>query len=107
MDADAGFVERLPGRVPANQSGFYFPGVIRGVSLKLLQKLLLDYDYDQAMNMVKFYVIPKTVINLNLEAVYFPILSVAEEKVVKNSSQNGISKMVQSALANFYSFHEK
>ena len=30
-------LQLLPGRVPANANGFHFPGVIRGVTLKLLQ----------------------------------------------------------------------
>ena len=66
-------LELLPGRVSANESGFHFPGVIRGVTLELLQKRPLDYAYNQAMNMIKLYVIPKTVINLNLESVYFSL----------------------------------
>ena len=64
-------LELLPGRVPANESGFHFPGVIRGITMELVQKRPFDYTYNQAMNMVKNYVIPRTVINLNLESVYF------------------------------------
>ena len=66
-------LELLPGRVPANESGFHFPGVIRGITMELVQKRPFDYTYNQAMNMVKNYVIPKTVINLNLESVYFSL----------------------------------
>ena len=29
-------LQLLPGRVPANESGFHFPGVLRGVALELL-----------------------------------------------------------------------
>ena len=36
-------LELLPGRVPANESGFHFSAVIRGVTLELLQKRPLDY----------------------------------------------------------------
>ena len=36
-------LQLLPGRVPANESGFHFSGVIRGVTLELLQKRPLDY----------------------------------------------------------------
>ena len=61
-------LELLPGRVPANESGFHFPGVMRGITMELVQKRPFDYTYNQAMNMVKNYVIPKTVINLNLES---------------------------------------
>ena len=78
-------LQLLPGRVPANESGFHFPGVMRGVTMELVQKRPLDYTYNQAMNMIKNYLIPKTVINLNLESVYFLILSVAKEKFVKIS----------------------
>ena len=66
-------LELLPGRVPANESGFHFPGVMRGITMELVQKRPFDYTYNQAMNMVKNYVIPKTVINLNLESVYFSL----------------------------------
>ena len=66
-------LELLPGRVPANESGFHFPGVMRGITMELVQKGPFDYTYNQAMNMVKNYVIPKTVINLNLESVYFSL----------------------------------
>ena len=65
-------LELLPGRVPANESGFHFPGVMRGI-MELVQEQPFDYTYNQAMNMVKNYVIPKTVINLNLEFVYFSL----------------------------------
>ena len=78
-------LQLLPGRVPANESGFHFPGVLRGVALELVQKRPLEYTYNQAMNVVKNYIIPKTVINLNLESVNFLILSVAKEKLVKSS----------------------
>jgi hypothetical protein len=66
-------LELLPGRVPANESGFHFPGVMRGITMELVQKRPFDYTYNQAMNMVKNYIIPKTVINLNLESVYFSL----------------------------------
>ena len=66
-------LELLPGRVPANESGFHFPGVMRGITMELVQKRPFDYTYNQAMNMVKNYVIPKTVINLNLKSVYFSL----------------------------------
>ena len=66
-------LELLPGRVPANESGFHFPGVMRGITMELVQKRPFDYTYNQAMNMVKNYVIPKTVIKLNLESVYFSL----------------------------------
>ena len=36
-------LQLLPGRVLANESGFHFSGVIRGVTLELLQKRPLDY----------------------------------------------------------------
>ena len=36
-------LQLLPSRVPANESGFHFPDVIRGVTLELLQKRPLDY----------------------------------------------------------------
>ena len=36
-------LQLLPGRVPTNESRFHFPGVIRGVTLELLQKRPLDY----------------------------------------------------------------
>ena len=36
-------LQLLPGRVPANESGFHFPGVIRGVTFELLRKRPLDY----------------------------------------------------------------
>ena len=36
-------LQLLPGRVPANESGFHFSGVIRGVTLELPQKRPLDY----------------------------------------------------------------
>ena len=71
-------LQLLPGRVPANESGFR-------VTMELVQKRPLEYTYNQAMNMIKNYLIPKTVINLNLESVYFLILSVAKEKLVKSS----------------------
>ena len=46
---------------------------MRGITMELVQKRPFDYTYNQAMNMVKNYVIPKTVINLNLESVYFSL----------------------------------
>ena len=36
-------LQLLPGRVPVNESGFHFSGVIRGVTLELPQKRPLDY----------------------------------------------------------------
>ena len=36
-------LQLLPGRVPANEGGFHFSGVIRGVTLELPQKRPLDY----------------------------------------------------------------
>ena len=66
-------LELLPGRVPANESGFHFPGVMRGITMELVQKRPFDYTYNQAMNMVKNYVIQKTVIHLNPESVYFSL----------------------------------
>ena len=36
-------LQLLPGRVPANENGFHFSGVIRGVTLELPQKRPLDY----------------------------------------------------------------
>ena len=66
-------LELMPGSVPANESGFHFSGVMRGITMELVQKRPFDYTYNQAMNMVKNYVIPKKVINLNLESVYFSL----------------------------------
>ena len=59
--------EYLPGRITANQSGFYFPGVMRQVMLEMVQKPPEDCTYNPAINFVKNYLIPKTVTNFNTD----------------------------------------
>ena len=42
----------LPGRVPADASGFHFPNMVRQCALELVQKRPTEYTYNDAMNLV-------------------------------------------------------
>ena len=53
-------LEHLPGRVPANQSGFHFPHVMAMVSSELCRKRPTEY-YNAPFNVIKQYLIAKTV----------------------------------------------
>ena len=58
-------LEHLPGRVPHNQSGFHFPRVMTLLSSELCRKRPTEYTYNAAMNVIKQYLIAKTVTNCN------------------------------------------
>ena len=58
-------LEHLPGRVPADQSGFHFPHVMAMLSSELCRKRPTEYTYNAAFNVIKQYLIAKTVTNCN------------------------------------------
>ena len=59
-------LQHLPGRVPAGNSGFHFPYICRQCALELVQKRPTEYTYNEAMNLVKSVLIPKTVTNFTV-----------------------------------------
>ena len=71
----------LPGRVPADASGFHFPNMVRQCALELVQKRPTEYTYNDAMNLVKKFLILKTVTNFNIDLINF-MISVSQRKSV-------------------------